>query len=88
MINLKLVGIVDNKYQKWKENLIQVMTDLGSEYELEEVNKVDEIISLGSNAIPALWLNNDLVLEQNGHIPQLKDLKKLFIVHLEKRRAS
>lgn len=83
MINLKLAGIVDNNYLQWKQNLIQALTDVALEYELEEINKVDEIVSLGSSTIPALWINDDLVLEQNGHTPQYPEMKKLFINYLK-----
>lgn len=77
MKTLKLIGIKGaQQYEHWKLNTMQALEALRIPISLEEVNEVDNILAHKVGAIPALLINDNVVLEQNSHIPDSIEIKQ------------
>ncbi|MEM1321870.1 MAG: universal stress protein [Bacteroidota bacterium] len=84
MNRIQLVGISgDQRYEAWKVSVRQAIKELRFEVELEEINTVDGIIDSKASVIPALAFNSTILLEQNSHIPDSKEIKDHIMAHLE-----
>lgn len=76
MNTLKLLGIQgDKKYKAWKEQALLAMLSSNINAKLVEVNDVDDIMSYNIESVPALLLNNKLILKQNNHLPDLEEIE-------------
>lgn len=66
MEKVKLIGIRDDIiYREWKKHVDQIFRSLQLAYTLEEINEVEAIINSGINAIPALVVNNTVLIERS-----------------------
>lgn len=80
---IKLIGIEgDYDYAVWQEHLKTALQELEISIHLETVNDIDAIIELKAGAIPALILNDQILLEQNGHIPEAQEIKQAILASL------
>ena len=80
MTKIRLIGISgDHYYESWLEKVSKVLQDLRIRYKFEEVNEVDEIISFNIQAIPALIINDAVVIEQNNHMPDIEEFKSSIL---------
>jgi len=83
MKGIKLVGIKGSQiYQEWLKNINVVLNNLNIGYTLEEVNTVDRILELNMEAIPALIVNEVVVLEQQEHTPDSKEIEQQLLAYL------
>jgi hypothetical protein len=81
MKSLKLIGIKGaQQYEHWRLNTMHALEALGIPISLQEINEVDNILAHNVGAIPALLINDMIVLEQNSHIPDINEIKQ-NIVH-------
>ncbi|MFT5168599.1 MAG: nucleotide-binding universal stress UspA family protein [Saprospiraceae bacterium] len=89
MKKIKLVGIRgDEKYESWRRNTKQVLAELKLESRLEEVNQVDAILGFSISAVPALIINNTILLEQNLHIPGVAEIKDVILNYLNQEKMK
>jgi thioredoxin family protein len=80
MTNIKLIGISgDCDYESWLEKVSKVLQGLRIRYKFEEVNEVDEIIRFNIQAIPALIIDDAVVIEQNNHMPDIEEFKSSIL---------
>ncbi len=83
MNKIKLIGIRgDKNYESWRTTTRQVLKDLNLQNKLEEVNKVDAIVDFQVSAVPALMINDTILLEQNNHIPDTHEIKNSILNYL------
>jgi nucleotide-binding universal stress UspA family protein len=89
MKKIKLVGIRgDEKYESWRRATKQVLAELRMESRLEEVNDVDAILDFNISAVPALVVNKTILLEQNQHMPNLKEIKCAIVNYLNQEKME
>ncbi len=75
MDNIYLIGISgDNRYDEMRNNLLEALEEMPYDIHLEEVNEVDQIINYELSAIPALVINDVILIEQNNHIPSREEI--------------
>lgn len=86
---IKLVGIRgDSSYESWRVKVKKALQELEIKYDLEDVNDVDDILHFNISAIPALVMNDTVLLEQNKHIPDEEEIKKSIIHFLDRQEFS
>jgi len=80
---IKLIGIEgDDLYESWETSLSVILQDLKIDYNLEKVNDIDSIIQLKTNAIPAVIIDDRILLEQNGSDLDPEVLKSSILNYL------
>ena len=85
MIDIQLVGVNDQQYKKWKESLNEVIQAYDRcNFCFKEINDVDTILQLRIGNIPAIIVNGNIELEQNGHIPDKKEINQVIQKYLLK----
>ena len=83
---IQLIGICeDEQYEVWKNLTLAAIKSVPFHMELEEINSIDRIINLELSAIPALLINNSILLEQNTHAPSIVEIKIAIQEHLTKQ---
>lgn len=86
MKKLQLIGIKENKnYKAWKVATKQALEELNIDITLNEVNNVEDILQLDLSAIPALIVNQTILLEQNNHIPDHLEISKAITQYLNQK---
>jgi len=76
MIKMELLGASCPNCKKLAQRAIQAAADLRLEFELVEVNDIQEILSRGVLTTPALLINGHLRVL--GKIPGLDHMKRLL----------
>ncbi len=76
MVIIEIVGHGCEKCQAIAENLAEAAELLGIEYDLQEVTDLNEMSDRGVTALPALIINDDVVL--NGIVPDEMELMTLL----------
>ena len=83
MKSLKLVGIQGaQKYEDWKTNTLQALKVLQIQIALEEINNLDHILTLNLSAIPALLINNSIILEREDSVPDSDEIGRYILQHI------
>ena len=83
MEKIRLIGIRgDQNYEFWRRNINQVLQELNMQNSLEEINNINSILDLKVSAIPALIINDTILLEQNNHIPDIQEFKDSILDYL------
>jgi len=76
MVIIEIVGHRCEKCQALAENLAAAAELLGIEYDLHEITDLNEMGDRGATALPALIINDDVVL--NGIVPDEMELMTLL----------
>ncbi|MEM9886065.1 MAG: universal stress protein [Bacteroidota bacterium] len=69
----KLVGMKSSRYRLLKENLLTAINTIPQYIQLEEVNNIDDILSYSLSAIPAILIDDAIILD-NGDQPSKEEL--------------
>lgn len=89
MKSIQLLGIPgDHKYEIWKARIEEVIKELPFKGRVEEVNSVDEIVRAGLDSIPGLLVNRQVILQQNGHLPNTEEIRSALKNFLIKKRQK
>lgn len=89
MLTIRLIGIKeDRSYESWKESTQQVIHELGLPSVLEEVNDIDAIINSRISAIPALIIQDTVLLEQNGHTLDVAEIRGVILTYLNRQAQA
>ncbi|MDD2706739.1 MAG: thioredoxin family protein [Verrucomicrobiae bacterium] len=76
MKKLQVLGTGCPKCKKLAENAEQAAKELGMEYQLEKVTKIQEIMAFGVMMTPALVV--DGVVKVSGKVPGADEIKKML----------
>ncbi len=80
MKSLKLIGIKGaQRYEHWKRHTLGALDALHFSVVLQEVNDVDKILEYKVGAIPALLINDKVVIEQYDHVPNIIEIKASIV---------
>ena len=74
MNQFTLIGIKNNQYIHFKNEISKALTLLDEPYQLTEVNALDAIVDSELESIPALLVNNKLVIVVNGYLPDTSEI--------------
>jgi len=74
MNQFTLIGIKNNQYIHFKNEISKALTLLDEPYQLTEVNALDAIVDSELESIPALLVNNKLVIVVNGYLPDTNEI--------------
>ncbi len=79
MKKIKLLGIKeDQNYEWWKINLLEVIEKNNLQLEMEEINSVDEFVELNASSVPSILIDDEMVIEQNGHLVSEEEIESAF----------
>jgi len=81
MVTVQLIGVGNELYNSWKENLLMALEDIEEKILLEEVNDLQRIIDFGIRSIPAFALEEEVLLDQIDETPD----KAAFKLVIENR---
>ncbi len=84
MKKIKIVGVRDSNYKTLLENLSLALNDIPYGFELEEINEIDTILKYHIHSIPALVYDDEVILQQNNHAPDVKEIRKLILEKMNK----
>jgi len=76
-MKLQILGTGCAKCRLLAEHAERAASELGLDYEIEKVTKIDEILAFGVMATPALAIDGEVVIF--GHVPTTGRLKKLLV---------
>ncbi len=76
MIEILVLGTGCPKCIKLAETAKQAAKELGIEYELRKVTKIEEILSFGVMSTPALVVNSQVKVM--GRVPPVDEVKQLL----------
>lgn len=80
MKSLKLIGIKGaQRYEHWKRHTLEALESLHFPIVLQEVNDIDQILEYKVGAIPALLINDKVVIEQYDHIPNITEIRSSIL---------
>ena len=77
MVKIKILGTGCAKCQKLAEQTELAAKAMGIEYSLEKITDIQEIISFGVMAAPALVVDGKVLM--TGKLPTVEELKKLLV---------
>jgi len=75
-MKLQILGTGCAKCRLLAEHAERAASELGLDYEIEKVTKIDEILAFGVMATPALAVEGEVVVF--GHVPSTTRLKELL----------
>jgi len=76
MKKIQILGTGCPKCQKLGENAERAARELGIDYEIEKVSKIDEITAFGVMSTPALAIDGEVKVA--GRIVSPEDIKKML----------
>ena len=76
MIKIQILGTGCPKCKKLTEVSEQAARELGLEFEIEKITDINQILSFGVMATPALAVDGQVKLA--GRVPSLEEVKKLL----------
>ncbi len=74
MNHLKLIGIKNDQYNFFKNEILKALPLLNGSFHLEEVNALDAIMGLELESIPVLLVNDKIVITVNGFLPNVNEI--------------
>ncbi len=74
MNQITLIGIKNDQYTYFKNELSKALTLMDEPYHLTEVNALDAIVESELESIPALFINGKLVFVVNGYVPDVNEI--------------
>jgi small redox-active disulfide protein 2 len=77
MKKIQILGTGCPKCHKMAENAEAAIQDLGGEFEIEKVTKINEIMKFGVMMTPALAIDGQVKVV--GKVPSPDEIKKLLI---------
>ncbi len=75
-MKIQILGTGCPKCMKLAENAEAAAKELGLEYQLEKVNRIDEIMKFGVMMTPALAVDGDVKVV--GKVPTVDEVKKML----------
>ncbi len=78
--SIKILGSGCPKCKSLLETSKEVVSDLGLDIEIDYINEIDEIISLGVMSTPALLINDKV--EISGYLPKKEEISELIKKYL------
>jgi small redox-active disulfide protein 2 len=76
MKKLQILGTGCPKCKKLAEATEQAATELGIEYQLEKVTKIQDIMAFGVMMTPGLAVDGDVKV--SGKVPSVEEIKQLI----------
>lgn len=77
-MKIKILGTGCPNCQKLKKNVEIAISELElKNIEIEKVEEIDQIISMGVMSTPALIINNEV--KSSGKVLEVEEIKKFFI---------
>ena len=78
MKKIKIIGVRDSNYKALYDNLLIALRDISQGFEVEEINDVDNILEYDISSIPAIFLDDEMVLQKNNHLAGSEEIKNLI----------
>ncbi|MEM9887871.1 MAG: universal stress protein [Bacteroidota bacterium] len=69
----KLIGMKSSRYRLLREDLLTAIGTIPQDIQLEEINDIDDILNYSLNAIPAILIDDAIILD-NGDQPTKSEL--------------
>lgn len=76
MIEVKILGTGCVKCERLLKNTEEALKEMGIEYELRKIDRIEEIVSYGVMMTPALVVGDEVKLV--GKVPSPGELKQYF----------
>jgi small redox-active disulfide protein 2 len=76
MKKIQILGTGCPKCKKLAENAEAAAKELGIEYQIEKVTKINDIMTFGVMATPALVVDGKLIVA--GKVPSIEQLKEIL----------
>ncbi len=77
MKDLKILGTGCAKCQKLTETAEAAAKELGLDYEVEKVTRIDDIMAFGVMVTPALVVDGEVKV--SGKVPSVEDVKAMLV---------
>jgi len=78
MKQLKLIGVEEKNYRHLKKEIEIVLKQAGCKTPILEINDVEQILSYQLPSIPAILVDNEIIYQQNNHIPSTEEISKIL----------
>ena len=87
MIAIQLFGITESKsLTSWEHQLVEVLEDLGVEYDLQVVSDLEQFILYDLRGIPALVIGEEVLFERQ--LPDDEEFLTILRDKIEEWRSS
>lgn len=81
-MKIQILGTGCPKCKRLEELARQAADSLGLSYEIEKIDKIDDILKMGVMITPGLAIDNKVIM--SGRLPSLSELTSMITTHLTK----
>jgi small redox-active disulfide protein 2 len=85
-MKIQILGTGCMKCKRLEELARQAADNLGLNYEIEKIDKINDIMKMGVMITPGLAIDNKVIL--SGRLPSLSELTSIFTTYLSKQEEK